>query len=174
MTRLIDVLGADPSNVRRICEPPDSVDESVWQYEHIRQFILELNLLVVQLLGVCTSKCCPKMTANETWLYICAAHKQPKECSAIDYMIHSLDHSTAIVQSTSNFNSRVSIPPTSTKHLLSIMRRLYRLFAHTYFHHKAVFAEFEAEMHLCARFTHFARRFKMMTPDLYLIPDDAI
>lgn len=29
-------LGADPANVKKICEPPAEVDESVWQYEHIR------------------------------------------------------------------------------------------------------------------------------------------
>jgi hypothetical protein len=91
------LVGADPSNIQKICEPPSEIDESVWQYEHIRQFIIELNLLVVQLLNQCTSKSCPKMTANETWLYMCAAHKQTKECSAIDYMIHSIDHSTAIL-----------------------------------------------------------------------------
>lgn len=42
-------LGNDPANVKKICEPPKEVDEVVWQYEHIRQFILEMNLLVVQL-----------------------------------------------------------------------------------------------------------------------------
>ena len=89
-------------------------------------------------------------------------------------MIHSIDHSTAILQNTANFNSRVTIPASSTKHLLSIVRRLYRLFAHAYYHHKEIFTEFESEMHLCARFTHFARRFKMMSSDLFIIPDEAI
>jgi len=47
-TQLIShLIGNDPSNIARICEVPKEVDESVWQYEHIRQFILELNLLVV-------------------------------------------------------------------------------------------------------------------------------
>lgn len=130
--------------------------------------------MIVQLLGVCTSQCCPKMTANETWLYMCAAHKQTKECSAIDYMIHALDQSTAILQNSNNFPSRVSIPAASNKHMLSIVRRLYRLFAHTYYHHKEIFLEFESEMHLCSRFTYFTRRFKMMSSDLYIIPDEAL
>ena len=166
--------GNDPSNIVKICEPPKEVDESVWQYEHIRQFILELNLLVVQLQGICTNKVCPKMKATDEWLYLCASHKSPQECSAIDYMIHSLDHSTAIVHNTKNFNSRVSIPQTGTKLLLSIVRRLYRLFTHTYFHHKEIFTEFESEMHLCARFTEFATRFKMMSSDLFIIPAEAL
>jgi hypothetical protein len=171
---LQELIRDDPSQIAKICEVPPGVDECVWQYEHIRQFILELNLLVVQLQGICTSKVCPKMKATDEWLYLCASHKQPQECSAIDYMIHSLDHATAIMHNTKNFNSRVSIPAASTKHLLSIVRRLYRLFLHTYFHHREIFAEFEKEMHLCGRFSEFARRFKMMSADLFIIPEEAL
>lgn len=29
-------IGNDPTNIVKICEPPKEVDESVWQYEHIR------------------------------------------------------------------------------------------------------------------------------------------
>ena len=42
----------DPSDIEGICKPPEDVDENVWQYEHIRQFLLELDLLVVQLQGI--------------------------------------------------------------------------------------------------------------------------
>ena len=169
---LQELIRNEPANVMKICELPAEVDESVWQYEHIRQFILELNLLVVQLLGTCTSKTCPKMTGNKDYIFICAAHKGTSNCSAIDYMIHTLDNATAIAHS-NNFN-RVAIPADSKKHLLSIVRRLYRLFAHTYFHHNDIFVEFENEMHLCARFTHFSRRFKMMSHDQYMLPEEAI
>ena len=44
---LQELIRNEPANVMKICELPAEVDESVWQYEHIRQFILELNLLVV-------------------------------------------------------------------------------------------------------------------------------
>jgi Mob1/phocein family len=114
------------------------------------------------------------MKATDEWLYLCASHKSPQECSAIDYMIHSLDHATAIIHNSKNFNSRVSIPPASIKHLLSIVRRLYRLFTHTFFHHREIFMEFESEMHLCGRFTEFTKRFKMMSADLYIIPEEAL
>ncbi len=114
------------------------------------------------------------MKATDEWLYLCASHKAPQECSAIDYMIHSLDHATGIIHNNKNFNSRVSIPAASTKHLFSIVRRLYRLFTHTYFHHMDIFTEFENEMHLCARFSEFAKRFKMMSQDLFIIPEEAL
>ena len=166
---LQELIRNEPASVQKICELPEGVDESVWVYEHIRQFILELNLLVVQLLGICTVKTCPKMTGNKEFVYLCAApgcvsrNKGQSNCAAIDYMIHTLDNATAIIHS-SNFN-RVAIPTDSKKHLHNIVRRLYRLFAHTYFNHTEIFEEFENEMHLCARFTHFCNRFNMMSED---------
>eukprot|EP00806_Schmidingerella_arcuata_P008352 Macronucleus_8699.p1 GENE.Macronucleus_8699~~Macronucleus_8699.p1 ORF type:complete len:115 (+),score=29.68 Macronucleus_8699:1-345(+) len=105
------------------------------------------------------------MTGSKEFVYLCAApaHKGQSNCSAIDYMIHTLDNATAIIHS-NNFN-RVSIPADSKKHLHNIVRRLYRLFAHTYFNHNEIFEEFENEMHLCARFTHFSNRFNMVSED---------
>lgn len=113
------------------------------------------------------------MKATDDWLYLCASHKTPQECSAIDYMMHTLDHATSLMQNNKNFNSRVSIPPTSIKYLTSIVRRLYRLFTHTYFHHRELFSEFEKQTHLCHRFTEFVQRFDMMQAKLFSIPTHA-
>mmetsp|Transcript_23498 Transcript_23498/g.41648 ORF Transcript_23498/g.41648 Transcript_23498/m.41648 type:complete len:209 (+) Transcript_23498:479-1105(+) len=169
-----DTIRADPANVQKICEPPHDVDIVVWQYEHMRQFILELNLLVVQLQGVCTPSFCPKMKATDDWMYLCATHKTPQECSAIDYMVHTIDNSTALLQSNKYFSSRVSIPQSSIKCLVSMVRRLYRLFTHSYYHHRDIFMDFERAMHLCARFTHFVQRFDMMPTKLISIPSHAL
>ena len=84
-------------------------------------------------------------------------------------MIHALDNATAMLHS-NKFN-RVAIPADSKNELYNIVRRVYRLFAHTYFHHREIFDEFENEMHLCARFTHFSKRFEMMTEENYILPD---
>ena len=157
----------DPSDIEGICKPPEDVDENLWQYEHIRQFLLELNLLVVQLQGIWTSQTCPKMKATEDWLYLCASHDFPQEWSAMDYMIHNLEYSTRLIH-----NSKVSAPGSSTKYLLSIVRRIYRFFTHWYFHHRETFVEFENVMHLWARFTHFATIFKMMSQELFIIPNE--
>jgi hypothetical protein len=44
---LQELIRNDASNIDKIIRTPENVDETVWQYEHIRQFILELNLVVV-------------------------------------------------------------------------------------------------------------------------------
>lgn len=104
------------------------------------------------------------MRATEEWLYLCAAHKKAQECSAIDYMIHNLDQSTSVLQNVKKYSSRVSIPQSEVKHFTPIVRRLYRLFLHTYYNHKDIYTEFESDMFLCARFTEYALRFDMINP----------
>lgn len=41
--------------------------------------------------------------------YLCAAHKNAINCSAIDYMVHNLDQSTSILLNIKNYSSRVSL-----------------------------------------------------------------
>jgi hypothetical protein len=86
-------------------------------------------------------------------------------------MVHNLDQATSILLNIKNFQSRVSI--TETKSLDTIVRRLYRLFAHTYHFHHDVFAEFEKDMHLCERFTMFALKHNMIDEALVSIPKTA-
>ena len=166
-----ELIRDDPANVEKIIEAPQGVDINVWKYEHLRQFILETNLLIVQLKGVCTKETCPKMKATDDWLYLCSVHKETQECPAIDYMIHNLDQMSANLNSSKLFPSRVSIDNSSIKETENIIRRLYRYFSHCYFHHKLIFDEFEKEMHLCERFTEYVKTFELMSSKYIIIPD---
>jgi hypothetical protein len=104
-----ELIRSDPSNLKKIIEPPKGVDQNIWQYEHMRQFLLELNLLVTQLSESCTPETCPKMKAND-WVFTCATHKSgEKDCCAIDYMVHNLDLSTSLLHNTKNFPDRTQI-----------------------------------------------------------------
>jgi hypothetical protein len=47
--------------------------------------------LAVTLKDACTAETCAQMKATDEWMYLCAAHKQPQECCAIDYIVHTLD-----------------------------------------------------------------------------------
>ncbi|CAF4378116.1 unnamed protein product, partial [Adineta steineri] len=46
------------------------------------------------------------MTATEQWIFLCAAHKNPKECPAIDYTRHTLDGAASLLNSNKYFPSR--------------------------------------------------------------------
>lgn len=52
----------------------------------------------------------------------------------------------------------------------SVCRRVYRIFSHAYFHHRQIFETFEAETHLCRRFTVFVTKYKLMTKDNLIVP----
>lgn len=131
---------------------------------------------------VCTRDTCPEMKAGE-WLFLCAAHfpqstmSSPSAngvgaspCCAIDYTVHTLNGATTLLNSSKNFPSRISIPPASQRHYPSLSRRLYRIFAHAYYHHREVFDQVEADHNLYARFTALCDKFGLVAKELRVIP----
>lgn len=135
----------DPSNIDIILTPPDSQEEGVWKYEHLRQFCMELNGLAVELQAECLPDTCSQMTSTEQWIFLCAAHKTPKECPAIDYTRHTLDGAACLLNSNKYFPSRVNIKESSVAKLGSVCRRVYRIFSHAYYHHQNIYNRFEVK-----------------------------
>jgi hypothetical protein len=111
------------------------------------------------------------MTAKEQWIFLCAAHKSPKECPAIDYTRHTLDGAACLLNSNKYFPSRVSIRESSLGKLGSVCRRVYRIFSHAYFHHKAIFDDFESKSYLCKRFTSFVIKYNLMSRENLIVPN---
>ena len=79
-----------PPNGNNNSSPTDD-EIALWKYEQVRYFCKELNWLVVAIQGFCPPLKYPQMIATEQWIFLCAAHKTPKECPAVDYMRHTLD-----------------------------------------------------------------------------------
>jgi len=158
------LIRSDASDVIKICAVPAGQDKAVWILEHLRCALAELHTLVIALDRVCTKDTCPMMIATKDWEFLCAAHpKEPKKCCAIDYTLHTLNGFTSLVNNAELFPSRVRVPPKSTKVFGSIARRLYRVFAHAYFHHREQFDAFEAETHLTKRYLTFCLMHELMT-----------
>ena len=124
---LQQLIREDHTLVDLILKSPSHQDEMVWKYEHLRQFCMDLNLIAVKLQRECTPQTCTQMTATEQWIFLCAAHKNPKEvnvyrrklifsyncltflelkCSAIDYTRHTLDGAACLLNSNRYFPSR--------------------------------------------------------------------
>eukprot|EP00116_Pleurobrachia_bachei_P010026 sb/3470288/ len=133
----------DFKDIDGMLEPPEGVDINVWNYEHLRQFCAQLNDLCVLLQPACNAETCSQMTATVSWIFLCAVHKEPKECCAIDYIRHTLDGAASILNSFKYFPSRQNIKETSVNKLPSTCRRVYRIFSHAFFHHKKIFWDFE-------------------------------
>lgn len=153
---------------------------------------MELNGLAVHLQTQCFPQTCNQMTATEQWIFLCAAHKTPKECPAIDYTRHTLDGAACLLNSYKYFPSRyvqaqlyeiiiyleqkmiffrrVAIKESSVAKLGSVCRRVYRIFSHAYFHHRSIFDEFEHKTFLCHRFTEFVLKYTLMSTENLIVP----
>ncbi|KAF8630992.1 hypothetical protein AX15_002684 [Amanita polypyramis BW_CC] len=150
-----------------------TVDEACWIYEQLRRLAQDLtHPLITMLQQECSRLTCPEMKAGE-WLYLCVAHGTDgamEQCCAIDYILHTLDSATALLNSPRAFPSRLQIPPASHRHFSSLARRLGRIFAHAYFHHRDIFAQAEAESSLYARFLALTTQYDLVPPDFIVIP----
>lgn len=67
---------------------------------------------------------------------------------------------------------RLQIPVASHRHFSSLARRLGRIFAHAYFHHREAFEQAEAESSLYARFLALTERFDLVPAEFLVIPMD--
>jgi Mob1/phocein family len=85
------------------CSPGLLKQMLTWGY---RRLTRDLNLLVVAMLeDGCSPINCPEMRTLDCQ-YLCATHEKPKECPATDYIIHTLDYTTALLNSSKLFPSR--------------------------------------------------------------------
>lgn len=159
----------DASNVTKILSVPANTDVLAWQYEHLRQFILELNHLTIILAKFCTKETCPEME-SEGQKFLCAAHAPPADCCAIDYMCHTIDKATEFVQNPQLFPGRMNVPPQSAEMFSSQIRRLYRLFLHAFHSHGEIFQVFEESKYLCQRFSVFALSYGFLDKESLTIP----
>ncbi|KAF8808556.1 Mob1/phocein, partial [Phlegmacium glaucopus] len=150
-----------------------TVDEACWIYEQLRRLAQDLSHpLITTLQQECTRASCPEMKAGE-WLYLCVAHGNDgamEHCCAIDYILHTVDSATALLNSPRTFPSRLQIPVASHRHFSSLARRLGRIFAHAYFHHREAFEQAEAESSLYARFLALTERFDLVPAEFLVIP----
>src|SRR5579859_4775966 len=101
----------------------------------------------------CSPTNCPEMKTLDCQ-YLCATHDKPRECPATDYIVHTLDYTTALLSSSKLFPSRyislgsglmgrVMIEDNVLPYLQSCARRLYRIFIHAFEHHNEMFRAFE-------------------------------
>ncbi|KAJ1818066.1 hypothetical protein GGH91_000839 [Coemansia sp. RSA 2671] len=157
-------------DIDTLVEVPPGVESLAWLYEHMRQICVELGYYLSTLHGECTELGCSVMRASET-TYYCAGHGRPRPCSAMGYSVHTLDYAVRQLGSAASFPDRRHVLDSEIKHFQSMARRLYRVFAHAYFHHREVFERQEATTGLYARFVRLARKYELTPESLIIVPE---
>lgn len=149
---------------------PAAITSHAWQFDALRAFVSELNTLATEVSHVCHSACCPVMNATKDWQYLCAAHKKPQECCAIDYIFHTIDGTAALLNNSKVFPRQTATETAARQYFGSIARRLYRIFSHAFFNHRKTFDDFERRTWLCQRFVIFSVMHGLMQADLFIVP----
>ncbi len=127
----------------------------------------------------CSATTCAEMRASE-WQYLCAVHDPPKSCCAIDYSCHTLDWAAGVLTSQKQFPSRLTLGNDAlggssggVRQLTNIMRRVYRIFAHAWFQHRAVFWQVEGDGGLYVLFKTVCDVYSLIPEENYTIPREA-
>ncbi|KAK0569656.1 hypothetical protein OC861_000738 [Tilletia horrida] len=160
-----EAAGGDGSGMGAI----QHVDTDVWVYEQLRRIVQDLTTpWLTTLLTACSKtvnpETCGAMNAGD-WLYVCASHGEDRQCCAIDYIIHTVDGTSALLNNPRHFPGRTYIPNASLRQFGSIARRLSRIFVHAYGHHRDVFEECEAQTSLYARFYALNAFFELISTE---------
>jgi hypothetical protein len=152
----------DPFRLATVTEKPAEVSVEDFRVSVTKLFCAEFSRMLTRIINekVCRSEC-GEMRATEEWNFLCSAHPKPKECSAIDYMKHTVDQCAAMMLLLHTKNAADNLP--------SILRRLYRILAHLYFHHEEFFTRWEEESALCSKITHFLETNSDLVPKETLI-----
>eukprot|EP00871_Galdieria_phlegrea_P000081 jgi/Galph1/1073/GphlegSOOS_G5878.1 len=142
--------------------------------KQVLRFVVQLNCFACFLGEVCNYNTCPQMSATKDVLYLCAAHERAQECCAIDYISHCLDGATSLLTSEEVVSPNLvgKNQDVNLQNFRLIMRRLYRLFAHAYYHHLDTFKKFEQETELFQHFCSFSSYFNLISPSDMLVPMD--
>ncbi|KAJ7779300.1 hypothetical protein B0H14DRAFT_2401301, partial [Mycena olivaceomarginata] len=172
----------EPDPAEDAKEKTATVDEACWKYEQLRRLADLSHPLITSLQQACTRTTCRGGARGCEWEEI--ALKMEAEtvlgrgilgrrvCSFFFYFrfLPPLTLLVFLSYSPPPPFRRLQIPPASHRHFASLARRLGRIFAHAYFHHREEFEQAEAESSLYARFLALTERFDLVPADFLAIP----
>jgi hypothetical protein len=96
--------------------------------------------------------------------------KQNLNYCSIDYCMHTLDTNMPLLINPNYFSDRDNIRDCSSQTFPKMMRYLYRIPAHIYYHHRKLFDSFQHGYRIAERLTLFCKKFKTIdNPEEYYI-----
>jgi hypothetical protein len=142
-------------------DKPDKIGEGTHQYEWLLTFVAILKELLVDLGKEYT---CKKMTATSDWEFRCMVHppKSGLDCCAVDYFIHNLDTFQNILGNQSFYPDRSNIKGKGPLAFPQMFKRIHRMIALIYHHHKDLFNKYEEKYSLNERFLLFCKKYNLI------------
>ncbi|KAI6222464.1 MOB kinase activator 1A [Aphelenchoides fujianensis] len=145
--------------LRDVVRLPAGEDKNEWIAMNIVDFFHQISLLYGTITERCTAESCPRMSAGPDHEFFWADPRTntPIACSAPEYINFLMTWVQDELDDESHFPSQIGKPfPANFMAIAqSIMKRLFRVYAHIYHHHFAYIEQLKAIEHLNTSFKHF-------------------
>eukprot|EP00842_Homolaphlyctis_polyrhiza_P005174 jgi/Hompol1/5658/HPOL_004611-RA len=139
---------------------PEGEDEPEWLAVNTVDFFNQINLLYGTVTEFCTPQQCPVMSAGAKYEYHWCdgvQFKKPVKVSAPEYVDYMMTWVQSQLDDETIFPTRLGVPFAKTfpATIKTIMKRLFRVYAHIYHSHFQSFKDLGADAHLNTSFKHF-------------------
>nr|CAI5820784.1 unnamed protein product [Callosobruchus analis] len=161
---------ASGSRSSKTFKPKKNIPEGTHQYELMKHaaatlgsavdFFNQINMLYGTITEFCTEDSCPIMSAGPKYEYHWAdGHtvKKPIKCSAPKYIDYLMTWVQDQLDDETLFPSKIGVPfPKNFQSIAkTILKRLFRVYAHIYHQHFSEVVHLGEEAHLNTSFKHF-------------------
>lgn len=147
-------------NLRLAVVLPEGEDLNEWVAVNTVDFFNQINMLYGTITEYCSEESCPVMSAGKKYEYHWAdgsTIKKPIKCSAPRYIDYMMTWVQDQLDDEAVFPSKIGVP--FPKNFLSIaktiLKRLFRVYAHVYHQHFEQVVKLQEEPHLNTSFKHF-------------------
>jgi len=129
-------------------------DKNEWIFMHTVEVFnsvrMVYNLFAEEASGCCTSTTCPKMNAaapkgDTVYLWADDNARRPQDMSAPDYITKLFDWVTEKIKDESVFPANSNYGKDFLPTVCTILKRLFRVYAHIFFKHRDVLKQYELE-----------------------------
>lgn len=150
------------SSLAKAVKLPNGEDVNEWLAVYIVDFYNQINMLYGTITEFCSPTTCPRMIATQEYEYLWQdpMHrngKQPVSMSAPGYVEALMEWIQGFLDDETIFPTKMGVPfpkqfPVLVK---TIMKRLFRVYAHMYCHHFDEINELGLQTHLNTSLKHF-------------------
>lgn len=138
---------------------PEGEDLNEWLAVHVVDFYNQINMLYGSITEFCSPKTCPKMMATVEYEYLWQDPnlRRPISVSAPTYVENLMNWIQDFFDDETVFPAKLNCPfPSKFVPLVkTIMKRLFRIYAHIYCHHFEEITELGLQTHLNTSLKHF-------------------
>ncbi|WWC98885.1 hypothetical protein V866_005779 [Kwoniella sp. B9012] len=147
-------------NLRTAVQLPEGEDLQEWIAVHVVDFFNHVNMLYGTISEFCTPTECPIMNAGPKYEYFWEdgeKYKKPTHLSAPAYVEALMTWTQSILDDEKHFPQQIGkrFPPTFMNTAKTILRRLFRVYAHIYHSHFDQVCALGIEAHLNTNYRHF-------------------